>query len=65
MRYILWSLLAAYLIAAGLWPAALVPVHLAALGAAALIGAIPGPVLALAAVAVWLKRRPTPPTATA
>lgn len=62
-RLLLWLLLAAFLITAGLWPAALAPVHLAAAGAAALIATIPGPVLALAAVVVWLKHRPTPKAA--
>jgi hypothetical protein len=58
LRYILWSILAAYLIAVGLFPAALAPVHLAAAGAAALIAAVPAPLLVLAGVAVWLKYRP-------
>jgi hypothetical protein len=65
-RYILFALLGLYLITVGLWPAALAPVSLAVAGLAAVIAAIPGPVLALAGVAVWLKYRPAPaPTAIA
>ncbi|GAB2718250.1 hypothetical protein [Streptomyces bullii] len=59
-RVLLWSLLAAFLIVVGLWPAAATPIGLAAAGAAVIVGLIPGPVLALAAVAVWLKHRPAP-----
>ncbi|MCX5522608.1 hypothetical protein OG342_06985 [Streptomyces bobili] len=60
MRYIVWSLIAAFLIVAGLWPAAATPIALAGAGAAAVIAAIPGPALALIAAAVWLKYRPAP-----
>jgi hypothetical protein len=59
-----WLLLAAVLIVIGLWPAAVAPIALAATGLTHVIAAIPGPVLVLAAVVVWLKNRPTP-TATA
>lgn len=58
MRFIVWSLLAAFLIVVGLWPAAAAPIGLAATGAAVVLGAIPGPVLALAAAVAWLKHRP-------
>jgi hypothetical protein len=61
---ILWLLLAAFLMLVGVWPAAAAPVGLAAAGAAVVLAAIPGPVLALAAIAVYLKRRaPRPATA--
>jgi hypothetical protein len=60
LRIILIALLGLYLITVGLWPGALAPVHLAAAGAAALIAAIPSPVLALGAAIAWLKHRPTP-----
>ena len=59
-RLILWSLLAAFLLLVGLWPAALAPVHLAAFGAAALIASIPSKVLALGAGALYLKFRHQP-----
>ncbi|MFD4377691.1 hypothetical protein ACFWPY_39865 [Streptomyces sp. NPDC058527] len=55
-----WTLLAAFLIVVGLWPAAATPLTLAATGAAALIAAIPGPVLLAAAAIAWLKYRPAP-----
>jgi hypothetical protein len=65
-RYILFALLGLYLITVGLFPPALAPVSLAVAGLAAVIAAIPGPVLALVGVAVWLKYRPAPaPTAIA
>ncbi|OUD04659.1 hypothetical protein [Streptomyces swartbergensis] len=65
-RYVRWLLLAAFLIVVGVWPSAAAPIGLAATGAAVILGAIPGPVLALAAVVAWLKHRPAPaPTATA
>lgn len=53
-----WSLLAAFLIVVGVWPAAVAPVVLASAGATAVLGAIPGPVLALAAGIAWLKHQP-------
>ena len=59
-RTLRWLLLAGFLIVVGLWPAALAPVTLAATGAAAVIAAIPGPVLALAAAVAWLKHKPAP-----
>jgi hypothetical protein len=59
-RYIRWLLLALALIVVGLWPAAVTPIGLAATGAAVVIGAIPGPVLLLAAATAWLWRRPAP-----
>ena len=54
-RYVRWLLLAAFLIVVGLWPAAAAPIGLAATGAAVIVGLIPGQLLALAAVAAWLK----------
>jgi hypothetical protein len=64
LRYIAWLLLAAYLLVVGLWPAAATPIGLTATGAAVVLAAIPGPVLALVAIAVYLKRRaPRPATA--
>lgn len=59
-RYVRWLLLAAFLIVVGLWPTAAAPIGLAATGAAVIVGSVPGPVLALAAVIAWLKHRPTP-----
>jgi hypothetical protein len=59
-RFIAWALLALYLIVAGLWPAAAAPIGLAAAGAAVILAAVPGPVLALAAIVAWLKYRPAP-----
>jgi hypothetical protein len=61
---ILWLLLAAFLMLVGVWPAAAAPVGLAAAGAAAVVAAIPGPVLVLLAVIAYLKHRaPRPATA--
>lgn len=59
-RVFVWLLLAAFLMVVGLWPAAAAPIGLAASGAAVVLAAIPGPVLALAAVVAWLKYRPVP-----
>lgn len=59
-RIIRWPLLALALIVIGLWPAAAAPIALAAAGLGVIIAAIPGPVLALAAVIAWLKHQPTP-----
>lgn len=61
----LWTLLAAFLIAVGLWPAAIAPVTLAAAGLASVLAVVPGPAWALAATIAWLKYRPatTPPAA--
>ncbi|MCW7941655.1 hypothetical protein AAW14_06315 [Streptomyces hygroscopicus] len=59
-RLVLIALLGLYLIAVGVAPAAAAPVTLAGAGLAVIIGAIPGPVLALAAVAVWLHYRHQP-----
>lgn len=58
LRYILWSLTAAYLIAIGLWPTAAAPIGLAFTGLGHLVAMIPGPVLLLAAVVAWLKHQP-------
>lgn len=55
MRFILWSLLAAYLTLIGLWPAAAAPVALAAAGVGTVIGQLP--VVLVIAAAVWLYRR--------
>lgn len=64
-RIIRWALLAGFLIVVGLWPAAATPIALAAGGAAALLAAIPGPVLLAAAFIAWLKHRPAPVKAVA
>lgn len=64
-RIVLWALLALYLLIAGVWPSAAAPVELAFTGLGAVIAAIPGPVLLLAAVVAWLKHRPTPHPVTA
>ncbi|MEU9470446.1 hypothetical protein AB0D78_28280 [Streptomyces avermitilis] len=56
MRYILWSLVAAYLLVVGLWPAAATPVVLTLSGATVLLGQIPGAVLLAAGVIAWLRR---------
>lgn len=55
-----WVILAAFLVIVGLWPAAVAPINLAAAGAAAVLAAIPGPVLVGLAVIAWLKHRPAP-----
>ncbi|MFF9240082.1 hypothetical protein ACF1AL_14785 [Streptomyces sp. NPDC014801] len=60
LRSISWLLVGGYLLVVGLWHPALAPVSLAAAGLGAVIAAIPGYVLALAAVAAWLKYRPAP-----
>lgn len=58
---VLWTaLLAVFLIAVGMWPAALAPVTLAASGLAAVLAVIPGPVYLLAGAIAWLKYRPAP-----
>lgn len=59
-RFIAWAMAALYLLTVGLWPAALAPVTLTFAGLGAALAAIPGPVIALAAVAAWLKHRPAP-----
>jgi hypothetical protein len=59
LRTLLLSLLAAYLIAVGIWPAAAAPVSLAFAGLAVLVGLVPGPVWALAAGAIWWRHRRT------
>lgn len=63
-RVIAWALLALYLLTVGVFPAAAAPVALAFDGLGAVIAAIPGPVLLLAAVIAWLKHRPAPVKAT-
>jgi hypothetical protein len=58
---VLWTvLLALFLIAVGMWPAALAPVTLAASGLAAVLAVIPGPVYLLVGAVAWLKFRPAP-----
>jgi len=58
MRYILWSLLAAYLLVVGLWPAAAAPVGLLTAGAGIVLAKLP---LLVLAAGVWLhyRHRPT------
>jgi hypothetical protein len=66
LRYIAWSLLAAYLLVVGLWPAAVTPVGVVFHGLGVVLAAIPLPVIALAGVAAWERRhRHTPKPATA
>lgn len=60
MRFIKWSLLAAFLIIVGLWPAAAAPVVLASAGAAVVVGKIPGVVLVGIAAITWLRHRHHP-----
>ena len=56
----LWTILALFFVAVGMWPAALAPVTLAATGLATVLAAIPGPVFLLAGAIAWLKYRPAP-----
>lgn len=66
LRILLIALLGLYLIAVGVWPAALAPVSLAFAGLAAILGVVPGPAWLLLAGIAWLKHRPAPTkTATA
>ena len=58
-----WALLCIALAIVGAWPAAAAPVVLVGAGAAVVIAKIPGVVLALAAVALYLRHRHTPRTA--
>lgn len=63
IRIIRWSLLAAYLIVVGLWPAAAAPVALLAAGLAVIAAAIPAPVWLLATGAALLaahQQQPAP-----
>ncbi|NUQ97524.1 MAG: hypothetical protein HOY79_13550 [Streptomyces sp.] len=59
LRTILWSLLAAYLIAIGLWHSAAAPVSLAFAGLAVLIGLVPAYVWVVAVGAIWWRHRRT------
>jgi len=59
-RIIRWPLLALALIVIGLWPAAVAPITLAGAGLAAIIAAIPGPILLAAGVIAWLRHQPAP-----
>jgi heme/copper-type cytochrome/quinol oxidase subunit 2 len=56
-------LLTAYLLIAGLWPAAAAPVGLVFSGLSAVVATIPGPVLVVAAVVVWRRRATHAPVA--
>jgi hypothetical protein len=58
MKLILWSLIAAFLIVVGLWPAAVAPIALAFTGAAVILGKIPGVVLVAIGGIAYLKHRP-------
>lgn len=60
-----WLLLTLVLIAIGLWPAAVAPIAWASAGADHILAATPGPVLALVAIATWIKHRPAPAVPTA
>ncbi|MFF7184693.1 hypothetical protein ACFZAR_05540 [Streptomyces sp. NPDC008222] len=64
-RFILWSLLAAFLLLVGVWPAAAAPVALAGAGLAVVVGKIPGVVLLGIAAVLYLRHRPAPRPATA
>jgi uncharacterized membrane protein len=58
---IVWTgLLIVFLIAVGMWPAAIAPVTLATTGLASVLAVIPGPVYLLAGAIAWLKYRPAP-----
>jgi hypothetical protein len=59
LRTILWLLLAAYLIAVGLWHGAAAPASLAFAGLAVLIGLVPAYVWVLAAGVIWWRHRRT------
>jgi hypothetical protein len=65
VRVLLVALLGVYLIAIGLWPAALAPVNLGFAGLAAILAAVPGPAWLLLAGIAWLKHRPAPAKPTA
>jgi len=60
-RIVAWSLLAAFLIAVGLWPAAAAPVALAFGGLAVIVGKIPGVVLIGLAAIAYLRYKPARP----
>lgn len=62
LRIIRWSLIAAYLIVVGLWPAAAVPVALLAAGLVVIAASIPLPIwlAAIGVVLLVLYRRSTP-----
>ena len=57
LRFILWSLLAAYLLLVGLWPAAAAPVDVLSAGASVVLAKLPLLVVA-GAVALYFHRRP-------
>jgi hypothetical protein len=59
-RITAWALLALYLLAVGVYPAAVAPVAAVATGAAAVIAVIPAPALLLLAFIAWYRRKPTP-----
>lgn len=60
-RIFVWSLLAAFLIVVGLWPAAAAPIALAATGAAVIVGKIPGAVLLAAGLVAYYRHKPARP----
>lgn len=65
VRFILWALLALFLMLVGAFPAAAAPVALAMSGAGVVVGKIPGVALIAIAAIAYLRRRPTPAPATA
>jgi hypothetical protein len=65
IRLIRWLLLAAFLITVGVWPAAAMPLKLAAAGAAVILSLIPVPVWLAAALIAWWKHQPAPAPASA
>lgn len=65
MRYILWTLLALFLIVVGLWPAAAAPIVLVTTGAAVIVAKAPLFVLAAGLAVHFWRRRSNPITRTA
>ncbi|MFJ5644072.1 hypothetical protein [Streptomyces sp. NPDC093223] len=57
MRFIVYSLLAAYLLVIGMWPAAATPLSLTFAGLNVVLSLISGPALVLLAVAGWFRYR--------
>jgi hypothetical protein len=57
-RIIAWLSGVLFLVLVGVWPAAVTPIALAGAGLAAVIGAIPGPVLLGLGVVLYFRHRP-------
>lgn len=60
-RIIAWLSLALFLVLVGVWPPAVAPVALAGAGLAAVVAAIPGPVLLAVGVVLYFRHRPAKP----